>query len=62
MMNFLFFEGRFAWPAVAIAVYLTALLLLCDYVWRTSRMGGKTVLMITGLLGVLGTALLALLG
>jgi hypothetical protein len=58
MMDFLFYDGRLAWPAVAVVVYLTGLLLLCDYVWRTSKLGGKGLFLSAGVLASIGTAII----
>ncbi|WP_372657344.1 hypothetical protein [Hydrogenophaga sp.] len=61
MMSLVFNDGHFAWAFVSVVVYLTALLLLCDYVWRSSRLGGKTVFLSTAVLGLFGSALILLL-
>lgn len=56
MMEFLIDGERLAWPAVCALVFLTVLLLGTDYVWRTSKLSGKALLlhaMIVGPAGVL---------
>ncbi len=58
MMNEWIWGEPLPWAWVSIIVYWTLLLLGTDYVWRTSKWGGKTIFLIAAALGLLGTALI----
>lgn len=62
MMSLLIQGDQLSWSAVAALVYLTLLLLATDYTWRTSRLGGKTIFLGAGALGLAGSAVLLWLG
>lgn len=61
-MSWLLHGDQLNWAAVAALVYVTVLLLGADYLWRTSRLGGKTVFLGMGVLAVIGAALIFTLG
>jgi hypothetical protein len=61
-MSWLLHGNQLNWAAVIALAYVTVLLLGADYLWRTSRLGGKTVFLGLGALAVIGTALILAIG
>jgi hypothetical protein len=47
-------DGQFSWAFVISVVYLVSVLLASDYVWRTTRLGGRKLAMLAGLFAALG--------
>lgn len=62
MMNLLIQDNHLSWSAIAALVYLTALLPVTDYTWRTSRLGGKAVFLGAGALALAGCSLIFWIG
>ena len=62
-MHIIWQDGRFAWAFVVTIVYLVALLLAADVVWRLTAFGGRQLLGFVSIAAALGMwAIWALLG
>ena len=54
MTGMIWQDGHFSWAFVASVVYRVLVLLASDYVWRTTRLGGRNLALLAGLSAALG--------